>query len=240
MKAILTLVAALAFAASPYFVPGFSGFNPDLYPNPQIDPPVQPAGYAFAIWGLIYVWLILHAGFGLLKRDVDPDWDAPRWPLFISLAIGTSWLAVAERDPVLATILIWVMLAGALAALYLTRPGPDRWLLQAPVAIYGGWLTAASCASLGLLGAGYGVWTDEIGWAYIGLGIAVAVGAVVQITLRRAPEYGLTVVWAVIAIAVQNWGSNMPVALTAMAGAVLMLALALRALQQTKRSAPIS
>ncbi len=232
MKAILTLTAALAFAASPFFVPGFSGFDPELYPVPQVDPPVQPAGYAFAIWGLIYAWLILHAGFGLLKRDTDPAWDAPRWPLFLSLAIGASWLAVAMRDPVLATVLIWVMLAGALAALFQSRADPDRWLLQAPLAIYAGWLTAASSASLGLLGAGYGILTDATGWAYIGLGVALGLAAAVQTFLGRAPEYGLTVAWALVAIAVQNWISNMPVALTACAGTLVMLGLAARTLRR--------
>lgn len=232
MKAILTLTAALAFAASPFFVPGFSGFDPELYPVPQVDPPVQPAGYAFAIWGLIYAWLILHAGFGLLKRDTDPAWDAPRWPLFLSLAIGASWLAVAMRDPVLATVLIWVMLAGALAALFQSRADPDRWLLQAPLAIYAGWLTAASAASLGLLGAGYGIITDATGWAYIGLGVALGLAAAVQTFLGRAPEYGLTVAWALVAIAVQNWSSNMPVALTACAGTLVMLGLAARTLRR--------
>lgn len=232
MKAILTLTAALAFAASPLFVPGFSGFDPELYPVPQIDPPVQPAGYAFAIWGLIYAWLILHAGFGLLKRDTDPAWDAPRWPLFLSLAIGASWLAVAMRDPVLATILIWVMLAGALAALFQSRADPDRWLLQAPLATYAGWLTAASSASLGLLGAGYGILTDATGWAYIGLGVALGLAAAVQTFLGRAPEYGLAVAWALVAIAVQNWSSNMPVALTACAGTLVMLGLAARTLRR--------
>ncbi len=235
MKAILTLVAALAFAGSPFFVPEFSGFDPDLYPVPQIDPPVQPAGYAFAIWGLIYLWLILHAAFGLLRRDTDPAWDAPRWPLFLSLAIGASWLAVAERSPVLATILIWVMLAGALAALFLSRSHPDRWLLQAPIAVYAGWLTAASCVSTGLLGAGYGLVTNELsGWAYIGLGVALGLASVVQVALNRAPEYGLTVAWALVAISVQNWGSAMPVALAALCGSLIMLLVAFRAFRQER------
>ena len=225
MKAILILVAAITFAVSPYFVPDFNGFDPDLYPIPQADPPIQPAGYAFAIWGLIYLWLILHAAFGLLRRDIDPAWDAPRWPLFLSLAIGASWLAVAERSPILATVLIWVMLAGALMALFLTDEATDRWLLQAPIAIYAGWLTAASCASLGITGAGFGWITDGVGWAWIGLAIALGIGAVVQISLRRAPEYGLAISWAVLAIALANNGENTRITLAAGAGAALMLTL---------------
>ena len=54
---LLVLLAALAFALSPLLSSGFNGFAPDQFPIPQDNPPVQPAGYAFAIWGLIYLWL---------------------------------------------------------------------------------------------------------------------------------------------------------------------------------------
>lgn len=233
MKAILILVAALAFAASPYFVQDFNGFDPDLYPNPQVDPPIQPAGYAFGIWGLIYLWLVLHAGFGLLRRDRDPAWDAVRWPLFFSLAIGASWLAVAERSPIMATILIWVMLGGSLAALYRSAETPDRWLLQAPIGVYAGWLTAASCASLGLAGAGFGWITDDVGWAWIGLVIVLGIGLFVQVSLARAPEYGLAIAWALLAIAIANGTDQIGIALAAGFGAVLMLSLSVLMLTRT-------
>ncbi len=65
----------------PFFTPEFGGFDPNLYPVPQEYPPAQPAGYAFAIWGLIYVWLIAHGAFGLFARAKDPVWDAGRPPV---------------------------------------------------------------------------------------------------------------------------------------------------------------
>ena len=89
-KAELVAVATLTFAISPFFVP-FDGFDPNQYPVPQDEPPVQPAGYAFSIWGLIYLWLLVHGVFGLLRRVDDPQWDRTRWPLFASLGVGTGW-----------------------------------------------------------------------------------------------------------------------------------------------------
>ena len=226
LKAVLVAVAAFAFAVSPFFVP-FDGFEPDQYPIPQDRPPVQPAGYAFGIWGLIYLWLMVHGVFGLLRRDTDPAWDAPRWPLFISLAVGASWLSVAEVSPIMATILIWVMLLSAIAALFRSG-GPDRWLLQAPLAIYAGWLTAASFVSVGLLGAGYGIGFGELGWAYTALIAALIFAATVQSALRRAPEYGVTVIWALVAVALANWGEETGVVLLAIGGAVAIGTLAYR------------
>lgn len=56
--AVLTFVATLAFAGSPFLSSGFNGFAADQFPVPQIGAPIQPAGYAFSIWGVIYLWLI--------------------------------------------------------------------------------------------------------------------------------------------------------------------------------------
>lgn len=61
----LILILTIAFAVSPAFTTPFSGFSVHQLPIPQIDPPIQPAGYAFSIWGLIYSWLIVSAVFGV-------------------------------------------------------------------------------------------------------------------------------------------------------------------------------
>ena len=228
LRAALVLLLALAFAASPLFST-FNGFDPDLYPVPQENPPVQPAGYAFAIWGLIYLWLIVHAAWGLVRRRDDPAWDRIRLPLMVSLAAGVPWLMVAERSPVAATALIWVMLLAALAALSRTTTAEDRWVLAPPVAIYAGWLTAASSVSVGLLLAGYGI-TGEVAAAWIGLALAAALAVVVQVRLGRAPEYGLAVAWAAVAVMVRNLGSDTGLALAAGFLAAIMVGLAFSAL----------
>ena len=98
--ALLTFLLAIGFAVSPFFVSGFNGFSPDQFPIPQDNPPVQPAGYAFSIWGLIYVWLIVGMGWGLWKRREDYLWHDMRLPLALSLFVGCFWLAVAVASPV--------------------------------------------------------------------------------------------------------------------------------------------
>ncbi|MCU0905894.1 MAG: hypothetical protein MUF73_00295 [Rhodobacteraceae bacterium] len=228
LKAILTLAAATAFVLSPFLSQGFGGFDPTLFPVPQDRPPVQPAGYAFAIWGVIYLALMAHAAYGLFARADDAAWDAPRWPLMASLAFGAPWIAVAQTSASMATVLIWAMLITALAALW-RAPGPGRegWLRAAPVALYAGWLTAASWVSIGLMLAGFGV-TGATPAAWIALAGAAATAAAVQRTLPRAPLYGLAVAWALVAVAVRNWGETTPLALAALAAAVAMAAFALR------------
>ncbi len=226
-KAVLVLVAALVFVLSPLLTEGFAGFDPELFPVPQDNPPVQPAGYAFGIWGPIYLWLVIHAGFGLMRRADDPGWDAGRWPLFLSLGLGSGWIAIANVSAPLATLVIWLMLLGALVALF-ESPRGDRWLVQAPLGVYAGWLTAASWVSVGLMLGGYGV-MGETAAALAALTLATGFAAALQWRLGRAPEYGLTVIWALIAVIVANFAAAPAIAALAATGAAVMAGFAFRA-----------
>ncbi|MEC7761935.1 MAG: hypothetical protein VX874_08525 [Pseudomonadota bacterium] len=221
-KSILLFAAAVIFALGPFLVPGFGGFDPNLYPIPQVDPPVQPAGYAFAIWGPIYLWLVASTGYGLFKRHDVADWDPMRLPLLISLAIGAIWLPVAMVSPIWATILIFAMLISGAIAMH-RAPERDRWWAAAPVAFYTGWLTAASFASLGLTGAGFGIVLGEVAWAI--LCIVLALGAALFIHAGRRNEwvYFLSAIWALVAIAVKNWGDVWIVVAVALAGAAVLV-----------------
>lgn len=223
LKPALVLLLALAFGLSPLLTPDFRGYDATQFPVRLDAPAILPAGYAFGIWGLIYLWLVLHAGCGLWKRADDPAWDGVRAPLVLSLAVGTVWLYVAVRDPVWASVLIAVMLTGALMALLRAPAVPDRWLLLAPLAIYAGWLSAATGVSLGVLLAGFG-WLPDTGAAVVMLAVVLALAVTVQLRLGRAPEYGLTVVWALIAVCVRNGAGNLAVTGLAAAGCAVMLA----------------
>ena len=220
---VLILLATLAFAASPFMVTNFAGFDPALFPVPQNDPPVQPAGWAFAIWGLLYLWLIVSAGYGVLRRADTPAWAPHRPWLLANLVLGVAWLPAAERSVLGATVLLGAMLVLSLPALFRT-PRRDRWWLQAPVALYAGWLTAAFSASLGLVLAGWG-YLAETPAALVALVFALVVGLGVQTRLGRAPGYGLALIWALVAIATKNAAApaNLPVAALAGLGAAAVL-----------------
>ncbi|WP_343115804.1 hypothetical protein [Ostreiculturibacter nitratireducens] len=228
MKAILLFVAALTFAAAPMATPGFGGYDPSNFPIQLDDPAILPAGYAFAIWAVIYAGLVVHAGFGLFARAEDVAWDGPRWPLFGSLALGASWLMVAMANPVMATLQIWVMTVLALVALFRAPRIPDRWLLLGPIALYAGWLTAASCVSLGVVLIGHGI-MGEMAASLAMLALALVIAFTVQTRLARAPEYGVAVIWALAAIIVANAGEGLVVPVVCLAGIILMVGAARRA-----------
>ncbi|NHB78171.1 hypothetical protein [Rhodobacter calidifons] len=219
---LILLLATIAFGLAPLVTPPFTGYDPALFPVDIGRPAIQPAGYAFAIWSVIYLWLIAHAVFGLWKRAEDPVWAPSRLPLTVAIGVGVVWLWIAGQSAVWGTVTIWIMAAGALMAFLRAPTEPDRWLLSGPLAIFAGWLTAAAAVSTGVLIAGHGVLSNTAS-ALAMLGLVLGIALAVQGQKPRMPVYGLTVVWALVGVIVVNWADNMLVAGTAAGGAAVML-----------------
>lgn len=220
--AILILALTLAFAVSPLATDGFNGFTPDQFPVVNETWPIQPAGWAFSIWGLIYLALIGSTAFGVLRRREAPGWVAMRPWLAISLGVGVFWIAAAQASPPLATVMIVVMAAGAIAALL--RAGPsDRLALGIPLGLYAGWLTAATGVAVGVMLSGYGI---------LGAGTAAVVMlpvilAVTLAVMRARPDglgYPLAVGWALLGITVENIGAGNGLVAAMAAGTILIVA----------------
>ena len=221
--AIAMAAGILAFGLAPILAPPFTGYDPAIFPVVIPRPAIQPAGYAFAIWGLIYGWLAVHGLAAVFARADHPAWQGHRLALTVSVVLGAGWLFIAPYYPVLATVVILIMAATALAAFYIAPTSPDRWILSAPTAIYAGWLTAACSVSLGVVLAGYG-WLSDTASALVMLGLVLAGAIFMQWRKPAMPVYGATVVWAIIGIVVVNWADNQTVAYVAVAGAAIMAA----------------
>lgn len=208
MTSVLHLAGTVALAAAPFFVTDFAGFRSNQFPVPLDNPPMQPAGYAFSIWLVIYLWLIGGAVFGLIKRADSPDWTAMRVPLIISLIASTVWLPVATMSVLLSTIIIWIALAFALLAV-LRAGHTDALWQRGPVGLYAGWLTAASSVSIGLLLAGFGVTGAQTAAL---LSILIALVIAVGMLRRRAdtPSFAVGLIWALVAVIVQNLSPMLP------------------------------
>ncbi|MBN2760998.1 MAG: hypothetical protein JXQ79_10885 [Rhodobacteraceae bacterium] len=235
MIIIVLALATLAFLLSPALTEPFMGYAPGSFPVEQVDPPVQPAGYAFAIWAVIYIWLGVMAAFGVWKRRDSAAWARVAWPLTLSLGPGAAWLWVAGFAPITATLLIFWMMGFAIWAL-LRAPATDRWWLQAPLALYAGWLTAAAHVSLGVVLGGYG-WLSGTGAAVLCILMALAVALAVLWRKPGAPEYGLAVGWALVGIAVDNSGENTLVLALALSGLAVIAAMSARGIWRGKPNA---
>lgn len=222
LPALILLAVTSAFGLAPLVTPPFTGYDPALFPVQIGRPAIQPAGYAFSIWSVIYLWLIVHAVYGLWKRADDAVWAPTRLPLTVTIGVGVAWLWIAGQSAIWGTVTIWIMAVAALAAFLRAPTEPDRWLLSGPLAIFSGWLTAAAAVSTGVLIAGYGV-LSNVGSALAMLALVLVIALIVQGRKPRMPVYGLTVVWALIGVIVVNWGDLPLVAGAAAVGAVVML-----------------
>ncbi|NJS39893.1 MAG: hypothetical protein HC783_13770 [Rhodobacteraceae bacterium] len=222
-NALILLIATLAFGIAPFITPPFTGYDPTLFPVQIERPSIQPAGYAFAIWSVIYLWLIAHAGYGLWKRAENPAWDVVRLPLTVAVGVGAVWLWIAGHSAVWGTLTIWIMAAGAILAFLRADPGVDRWMLSGPTAIFAGWLSAASAVSTGVFIAGYG-WLSDTASAAAMLALVLGIAVTVQMRRPQMPVYGLTVIWALIGVIVANASANLTVAVLAASGIAVMAA----------------
>ena len=72
-----------------------------------------------------------------------------------------------------------------------------------------------------LMAAGYG-WLDPVPAALLFVGMAIVIGAFVQGALGRVPTYGIAVIWALVAVVVQNWAVTPMVAYVAGGGVLVM------------------
>lgn len=231
-RALILLIVTLAFGAAPFLTPPFRGYDPALFPVNIPRPSIQPAGYAFAIWSVIYLWLFAHAITSLWKRTENPAWDRTRLPLALAIALGSAWLWIAPQAPIAATVTILVMAAAAITAFLRADTETDRWLLSAPIAILAGWLSAAAAVSTGVVIAGYGLLSDTAS-AVAMIALTLTLATWVQRKQPRMPVYGLTVIWALAGIMVANAGLNPTVAILAGLGIGLM-ALTLRSTIATR------
>lgn len=217
---IIVLLFALAFAGAPLLSDGFNGFSPEQFPV-KTPWPAQPAGWAFSIWGLIYLALIVAALIGLLRGG--GDWPHAALPLAVSLVIGVPWITAANRAPLIATGMIVVMTGFAILAW--RRRGPHLWQALS-LGLYAGWLTAASGVAISAVLTGYGILSAQIA-ALLMLLVVLGIGLFVLTRPGNGWSYAPALVWALAGVIAANTAPvDLPIVITCGMGIVLLVAVA--------------
>jgi hypothetical protein len=161
--------------------------------------------------------------------------------------LGTSlWLVMARFGWVWLTVvcIVWILacLAGTFFQIIRSDPTPsvvERYLVLLPVSVFTGWVTVATFAntSAALRASGlHNVGLSEHNWTVAMLLAAGLNGSGVTLASRGNAGYALTVVWALIAIAVANvTRDNSPTLAWLAGGMAALVALALLLPQCTGR-----
>jgi hypothetical protein len=195
-----------------------------------------PAGYAFAIWGLIYLGLIGFALYQSLPSQRDNPRIARITPLFLlSCLANIGWLFTWHYGILSLNIVLMLVLLCCLIGIYRqlradgAQPGTgERWLVWVPFSLYMGWITVATIVNLTVVLYAAG-WQDTgaLGAALASLLFVVAAGIAVTIARRFGdPAYALVVVWALVAVAIKHAGVMLVAATAWVVAAVVALVVA--------------
>lgn len=171
---------------------------------------ITPVGWAFAIWGPLFLLSIIFALWQALPRQSDNALLARiGWPAAIALAAQGVWSTYTQIDNLtfVSVVIILISLAGLMyvARAIVTAPSlttAERWLVAPAFTALAAWLTAASvvniAASLKFHGVGGGDPAPLL--ATIIIAVATLIAAVAAARLRGAPLYGLVFAYALFAI----------------------------------------
>jgi hypothetical protein len=202
-----------------------------------------PAGYVFAIWGVIYIGWIAFTIFQFQAPQKESARLRRLGYLFaISNVANAVWLFCWHYNRFGSSVLVMLALLGVLIASYLrldvNRTSVTRaeyWSVDIPFSLYLGWITVAAVANVTdwlylVEWNGFGISAQV--WAVIMLAVAALLGLAMALT-RRDAGYLSVLVWAFIGIAVKQTPAPM-VVLGAWVAAALMLGLAIFSLTRRR------
>lgn len=169
-----------------------------------------PAGYAFSIWGLIYLLLgIWTARQFFVNEEERMNYAKIGIWFFMSCIFNSLWLFAFHYELFPVSLLVMLALLISLIIVY-TRIQrlPDRkWLMRTPFSIYLGWISVATIVNFFIFFYTAGIESflglNELAWAVIML----IVGAVLAVWFTFKNDdvyYPLVFIWAYIAIYVMQ------------------------------------
>jgi hypothetical protein len=212
LRKAAVLVAAVAAPALSYGL--FAGTERPFEPAPGGPTAAEPAGYAFAIWGPIFLLAVLTGLYQLRPARGDEGlFRQIGWALAVGYGATALWLVFARFGPLWATaptiaaILVaigWSLVQAARA------PEPTRarrWLVLPGLGLFAGWVTAATYVNIAEVLPRYGF--DRFGLGPTPFAVVVVAAATLSAALflertRGNLVYAAAVAWALAAVIVAN------------------------------------
>jgi hypothetical protein len=169
--------------------------------------PLTPAGYAFSIWGVIFLSLLLYAVWQLLPAQRrNPLPDAVARPLVWANMFTGLWLVVFAYELILPSMLVMLGILASLAVVYgrarqLVRRNEAPWYSTIPFGLYLGWISVATVVNVTLtLGTKWQP-DEEISLQLTIVLVGITAGLALNVT-RRFTElaYPAAVAWGLLGI----------------------------------------
>ena len=202
-----------------------------------------PAGYVFAIWGIIYIgWIAFVIYQFRSSQKESPRLRRLGYLFAISNLANAAWLFCWHYNQFGLSVLVMLTLLGLLIASYLrlnvngsSVSRAERWSVDIPFSVYLGWITVATVANVTDLlylveWNGFGIAAQT--WAVIMIAVASLLGLLMALT-RKDAAYLFVLVWSFVGIALKQTPAP-DVVVSAWIGAALMLGLAIYSLVRWK------
>jgi hypothetical protein len=203
-----------------------------------------PAGYVFAIWGMIYIGWIAFAIYQFRSAQKEsPRLRSLGYLFGLSGIFNAAWLVCWHYNMFGLSVLVMLTLLGLLTAGYLklnvgrTPVGSaEKWSVDVPFSVYLGWISVATIANVTsylyfINWTGFGLAPQA--WAVIMLIVACLPGLLITLT-RRDSGYVFVLAWSFAGIALKQADTAL-VANSAWAAAVFALGLAAYSMIQRRR-----
>ena len=169
-----------------------------------------PAGYVFAIWGIIYIGLIAYAVYQALpSQRQNPRLQATGWWVVLGGLANSMWIFLWHYEQFVGTLGAMLILLATLIAVYLRLgigqtkvSAAETWAVRIPFSVYLGWITVATVANVTdvldfLRWSAFGI-APEI-WFLIVLVAVLAISTLMSLN-RRDVAYILVILWALVGI----------------------------------------
>ena len=163
---------------------------------------VTPLGFAFSIWGLIYILLgVMVIKTVTLSPDAFAD-SSMRFFLYafiVSTLLNAGWLVAWHAlRPGIALAVMLALLSSLIVAYVFA---PDERLLKVPFSIYLGWISVATLLNITIVLSVFGLEDLVFTYAYvIGVILIGTLAAMTVLSLQGDVPYALVFVWAYTAI----------------------------------------
>ena len=229
----LLVVLAVVIQIGATFLPQLGLGEPIGSRSDSVRTLVTPAGWAFAIWALLFTGSALFALWQALPAQrSNALLDRIALPAAVALAAQGVWATYTQFANLtsISAVIILTSLGGLLVVLRAIVAAPalsraERWLVAPVFSALAAWLTAASIvnisASLKYYGVGGGTPAPEVAAIMIAIGAGIAATATARV--RGPPLYGLVFCWALLAIYSRGGQQFAPIGWAAMAGGAAVL-----------------
>ena len=195
-----------------------------------------PAGYAFSIWGIIFIALLIFAGYQVYRTFAQKQTfnfisQTGLWFVLANVCNGL-WVMVWLYDYTWLSVVIMLVILFSLIKI-VVNTNMERWRAPSktivfgwwPISIYAGWIAVATIANIAayLSKLGWdGGFLSPTNWTLVMIVIATLLN-LVMIYTRGMREFAVVGAWALIAIYMRHQNSYELIAITALVGAVLIL-----------------